>query len=479
MGAREFTHFVILAGMRTGSNLLQSLLNANRGVTCHGELFNPGFVGGPKHAQYLGFTLKRRNEDPLALLQRLRDQPDGIHGFRLFEDHDPRALEACLNDRACAKIVLTRNPVDSYVSLKIARKTGQWRLGDMKHARTARIRFDAAEFDAFTSARTAFHRTITRTLQRTGQAAFRIGYADLADSDAVDGLIRYLGIEPHPAGGGTRPRKQNPQPLREKVSNFAEMQAALAGTDHFATDDLPSFEPARPPAVRTHIAAPRSPVLFMPIRSGPTAALRNWLAELDKARPEELQSGFTQKTLRQWKRRMRRHVSFTVVRHPVARLHDAFQRHILLPGDSSFPTIRETLKKAYGLPLPDLDRAATTGPEQYREAFLKFAEFVRGNLAGQTAIRVDPAWASQAAVLQGMCAVAIPDHVFRENELAAGLAFLAGQLGLGAPAYAPVRDLPFELSEIYGKEIETAVRAAYQRDYMMFGFGPWNEDRPA
>ncbi|MFV2002753.1 MAG: hypothetical protein ACC619_07195 [Paracoccaceae bacterium] len=35
---------------------------------------------------------------------------------------------------------------------------------------------------------------------------------------------------------------------------------------------------------------------------------------------------------------------------------------------------------------------------------------------------------------------------------------------------------PFELSEIYDAEVEAAVRSAYQRDYMMFGFGAWRPE---
>jgi LPS sulfotransferase NodH len=43
-----FRSFVILAAMRTGSNFLEESLNGVPGITCHGELFNPAFVGYPK-----------------------------------------------------------------------------------------------------------------------------------------------------------------------------------------------------------------------------------------------------------------------------------------------------------------------------------------------------------------------------------------------------------------------------------------------
>ena len=32
---------------------------------------------------------------------------------------------------------------------------------------------------------------------------------------------------------------------------------------------------------------------------------------------------------------------------------------------------------------------------------------------------------------------------------------------------------PYALAEIYDASLEAACRAAYQKDYMMFGYGPW------
>ena len=59
-------------------------------------------------------------------------------GFRLFHNHDPRAIESGVNDPRCAKIVLTRNPADSYVSWKIAQETGQWKLTNVKRRKDAK-----------------------------------------------------------------------------------------------------------------------------------------------------------------------------------------------------------------------------------------------------------------------------------------------------------------------------------------------------
>ena len=127
---RRFDSFVIFAEMRTGSNLLEATLAQVPGIVCHGEIFNPDHLGGPAVTEVLGVTMADRIADPSALLDRVRAAP-GLNGFRFFFDHEPRVLDAILTDPRCAKIVLTRNPVDCYISLKIAYNTKRWRLTDV------------------------------------------------------------------------------------------------------------------------------------------------------------------------------------------------------------------------------------------------------------------------------------------------------------------------------------------------------------
>ena len=65
----KFTSFVLFAEMRTGSNFLEANLNSFAGVTCHGEAFNPHFIGRKDHAEFLGLTMADREADPFALLR--------------------------------------------------------------------------------------------------------------------------------------------------------------------------------------------------------------------------------------------------------------------------------------------------------------------------------------------------------------------------------------------------------------------------
>jgi len=69
----------------------------------------------------------------------------------------------------------------------------------------------------------------------------------------------------------------------------------------------------------------------------------------------------------------------------------------------------------------------------------------------------------------------LPDHVLREDEMVEMLPLIAGMVGHKAPI-APgecLADTPFALDEIYDDELEALAEKVYQRDYMLFGFGPW------
>ena len=473
--SQRFTSFVVFAEMRTGSNFLETNLNAIDGITCFGEAFNPHFIGYPSNKPILGVDLAGRDADPLSLLTAIRDKADGLGGFRYFHDHDPRVFDAIMGDAQCAKIILTRNPVDSYVSWKIARETGQWKLTDVKARKGAQIRFDGPEFEAHLEALQAFQLTLLRRLQTSGQTAFYIAYEDLQELDVINGLAAFLGVDARLEGLDKSLKKQNPSPVSSKVRNFEEMVVSLAGLDRFDLTRTPNFEPRRGPVVPSYIAAAEAPLLFMPLRGGPVAEVMHWLAALDGVSAEDLQTKMNQKDLRQWKRGHPGHRSFTVLRHPVARAHDAFCRHILSVGPGSYGQLRQTLVRRYGLPLPEEGPGPGYDVAAHRAAFAGFLTFLKGNLSGQTSVRVDAAWCTQSQAIAGFGELCLPDRLIRETDMDAELADLARGAGLSqvppVPPAAP--DRPFALADIYDDAIEALAADAYQRDYMMFGFGRW------
>ena len=461
---RRFHSFVVFAEMRTGSNLLEANLNALPGVVSHGEVFNRYILGKKDRTELFGITIEERDRDPRPLLRKLREETDGLPGFRFFHDHDLRILDDVLPDPACAKIILTRNPLESYVSWKIAQATDQWKLTNARRLKTAKVRFDVAEFLQHLQDIQAFQLTLLHALQTTGQTAFYLDYEDLGSLDVINGLAAFLGVEARLKALDDTLKKQNPGPMEDKLENPDALAEAIAAVDVFNLGRTPSFEPRRAAGVPTALASDAG-LLFLPIRSGPEAAVRDWFAALGP-----VSEGFEQKSLRQWKRRHPGHRSFTVLRHPLLRAHAAFRQKIVM-GEA--PDLRRILINGFLAELqPPGEPFATAEAE--RAAFLIFLTYCRLAVGGQTGARVDPGLASQTALVQGFSSFQPLDYLLREDRLVEGLANLAAEAGVAPPSITPD---PAEaaLLTIWEETLETAAADTYQRDYMGFGFTRWRK----
>ena len=475
-----FHSFIIFAEMRTGSNFLESNLNAITGITCYGEAFNPHFIGTPKAETLLDMSIQTRDADPRVLLDRIRQTPD-IAGFRYFHDHDPRIMETVLSDRGCAKIFLTRDPVESYVSWKIACSTGQWKLTDVTRRKGAQAYFDPPEYFERLDRMTTFRRQMLHRLQISGQTAFHLTYDDLRTVEMVNGLAAFLGAPGRLDRLNDHLKVQNPEPLSQKVSNFAEMQAALNGHAAHDVTQIPDLEPNRSAGVPGYVLPPETPLIYLPIRGSTQGRIARWLADLDCVPVDALQRGLSQKDLRHWKRTHKRHRSFTVVEHPLQRAHFAFCRHILGNGPQAYPAVRRTLINRYGMKIPSDPICSPYDRGAHRAAFVQFLMFLKSNLNGQTTIRIDPAWCSQSKMVQGFAGFAAPDLVVRSDELNVVLPDLVRRLGcMNVPKLAAADpETPFDLADIYDDKIEKLAASVYQRDYMMFGFDRWSDAQAA
>ncbi|MEK6217095.1 MAG: sulfotransferase domain-containing protein [Boseongicola sp.] len=473
MTVKEFDYFVVLAGMRTGSNLLEENLAAFPGIESYGELFNPHFFGKPNVETMFGLSMAARESDPVRTIGAMRSEADGLPGFRLFYDHNPRAIAHVLGDRKAAKIVLTRRPIDSYVSLKIARKTGQWWLGDLTRARKARVPFDPDEYVDFLNTLADFQYRIERALQTSGQSAFHIGYDDLSDQNVINGLGRFLGIEAAPDMSKVRAKVQNPSPLAERLTNPTVAEDALRSIAVPDIGQMQMHEPGRGPGLKFFRVCKSAPLLYMPIRGAGFDPVPNWMKSVD---PEgEISGGMGQRDLRRWKRQHPGHRSFTVVRHPLPRAYDAFCRCVLSTGEEPYADLRAAMISQYDLPLPAEWPDAGWSLENQRAAFLAFLKFLKGNLGGQTSLRVDNTWATQDILLNAIGQFSVPDRVIREDALVDGLLEVAGEAGLSADAPDASFEVtaPYALAEVRTESIDVAVEDAYRRDYMMFGFSRW------
>lgn len=458
---QPFRSFVIFAEMRTGSNLLEATLNGIKRVTCFGEAFNPFMMGWPDKDALKGISMAERDADPLRLLTALFDKPNHLPGFRYFHDHDPRVFDAIMDDPACAKIVLTRSPVDSYVSTALARATNQWKLNETETPIPASAHFDPEEFRDVTGRIEEFQLKVLHRLQVSGQSAFWLGYEDLRDADVMTGLLHWLGrTDLQRVAPASDQVPQNPRELAEKVSNFDQMQAELARLDPYMLRRIPNFEPRKGPAVPSFMTAEAGRgLIYMPIKGGPAGRIADWLGGMG-----ELRGDFNQNDLRQWKREHAGHRSFTVLRHPLLRAWSAFDT--LLRGRNA--QLRQLLRDIHRVALPPEDELAGLQDDRKAELFAAFLDFLRRNLNGQTTLPTYPAWASQSEVLAGFARFGAPDMILREAELERDLTWLADAAGIRKPAALPEGpDYPDFLAE---QSLRGAAKKAYLRDYVAFGF---------
>lgn len=472
---RRFDAFVIFAEMRTGSNYLEATLNDLPDLTCLGEVYNPTFMGHHTTFEMHGIDMDRREAKPLDLLDAIiGNAGDALPGFRFFHDHDPRVLDRVLPDPRIAKVILTRNPLDSYVSRRIATETGQWRLTDMKHQKSAKVEFRLWEFETMLEDLQAFQIRLQRGLQTTGQAAFYIRYEDINDIEVVNGLARFLGSEHALEATNAKLKKQNPSDLSQKVENYDHMVRSLAKLDRFDLDKTPNFEPARHAAVPGFVLMPETGLMFMPIRGAAVDPVKDWMAGLEGIGTDKLLTGLKQKDIRQWMRKHPGHRSFTVLRHPLERAYNVFNSCILPADRPAYANIRRVLKNRYNLPIPKDGLISGYYADQHKEAFIAFLHFLKGNLAGQTSLKVEQIFASQTALLQGMANFALPDRILREEDLIEDLPKLAASQGRGGVEFdMALPQEPFPLAEINDAEIESLIFDIYRKDFLNFGFQTW------
>lgn len=498
MAKPAYRYFTILGAMRTGSNLLQRTLDQLPSINCYGELFNPAFINTPKNEPDFGLTCAERDADPTALIDAMiaRGRKDTLSGFRLFDGHDVHVTSSVLEDRSAAKIILRRNPLDSFVSLKIAQETDQWLLMKQRARRSTQIHFDIAQYREYLAQTEDFYARILRSMKVSGQTPFSIDYTELGDVTVINGLAEWLGSPDRLEGIEQTIQRQNPGPLEEKVVNYGEMIDLLRneGGVHRTGEGTRSD---RAGGLRFMHTIQRAPILYAAIPGGPNAPVLRWLHGVeggDPQRPDfdKLMQGTppfgapqNRKALTDWLQTHPSHVCFTSVRHPVVRAYDVFMNRIFNNSDDdAFPRIRSYAQDRFAMHLPtqdfeDREALARVGYtlEQHRAGFMAFLDFVRANLAGRTPMRSDALWAPQYEFVEGFSSAVTLNLILREEDLIAGAAYLRKRFDLADVRNAVLRDPHldhlFAIEDVWSPQVEAQCRGIYGRDYLQFGFKDW------
>ncbi|HKV40694.1 MAG TPA: hypothetical protein VJX67_15890 [Blastocatellia bacterium] len=233
------TRFVVLAAPRTGSNWLCSLLNSHPEILCHHEIFNPaGIHYALDHRDGnidLG-TIPERDRSPELLLARLWRVTFGkpAVGFKLNRGQNNAVFQGVIRDSGIRKIIMVRrNRIKTFVSEIIAERTGEWEsycsIANSRSSPAIEVKVTALLDHIALNAR--YYDGLRKDIESSGQTPVEIAYEDIGRHDALLPVFEALGVSPHPPVLKAGTRKQHSNDLRDLVSNFAELDALLKGSD--------------------------------------------------------------------------------------------------------------------------------------------------------------------------------------------------------------------------------------------------------
>ena len=425
MPKSSFRYFAIFGAMRTGSNLLERSLDSFEGLTGLGELFNNTFVGKPNGEPILGVSVQERNRDPVGFLNRVIDETKGIPGFRIFQGHDARMIDHIARDPDCAKIILRRSSLDSFISLKIAQETGQWMLTNEENRRLVKVAFDAPEYEAYRDELDAHYAMIRRKMRMAGQVPFEIAYDELRDLEILNGAAAFVGAKEMLTATPQKIQRQNPIAWVDKVINPEDLQ------DYILSSPAPDVDvsvPARFSPLDELVASRGFSLIYAPVAGAGAETVRRFIRNAEAVAGvggKPLATGL--KGAHIARRRRRGGFVFTFLRHPALRAEDVFRRRIVAAGPGTFTAVQTLLNEQYEAPSQaEMARDAAA----CEAGFDAFITFIADNLAGRTAMREDPSWALQTALLAEYAREAPPDFIGRCERAEEDAAFVLHRLGV-------------------------------------------------
>jgi LPS sulfotransferase NodH len=242
MNTSPTVRFIILANGRTGSNLLQASINQHPAVTAYGELFHSS---EEKRAKWpIRGRYYRAGEDAIAFLEETAFAPPSdpaklATGFRIFYGHSrqdsaaSRVWDYLAEDRDVRVIHLVRNNLlESFVSESVARRTGEWlrRLNEEAPPAPDPFEADVRECEKYFNNISSMH--VWAREHFAGHPFLELSYEEMCSEyqATLDRTFELLGVAPVPVCAPYR--KQASRPVRDQLSNFAQLREAFLGTPY-------------------------------------------------------------------------------------------------------------------------------------------------------------------------------------------------------------------------------------------------------
>lgn len=227
------TKFIILNAPRVGSNLLCTMLDAHPEILCHHEIFNPHLLGYARSLNQTDFsigTMEERQENPIEIYNRIWENHLGFDcvGFKLCWRQHEEIFYHVLKDKTVKKVILKRqDQFRSFVSLLMARKTGEWVVYNdetINHQPT-KVFVNPAEFQEFIAFNQAYHSEMEELLETSNQDWFDLAYEEMFEFMTLKKLSNFLEVSPHfveKMRPGTK--KINGVEIEDLVENFQTFQ---------------------------------------------------------------------------------------------------------------------------------------------------------------------------------------------------------------------------------------------------------------
>jgi len=226
------TNFIIFSQSRSGSSLLQELIDSHPEIKCEAEIFNldHGYVGHPIY-------LKVWKKLPYSFIyyRRLRSVNE-LYGFKLFYDQllRPARVIHILHKMGWKIIYLKRNNIiRQVISEIIATDTAQWHRTEDDTMNERKFHISVDKFIAGIAGRLALRETesnILRTLPH-----FTLNYEESLENKAdwqnsLNNVFQYLGVKE--AFVQSKLRKMYDRPYSEMIQNHDELLEAIKNTKY-------------------------------------------------------------------------------------------------------------------------------------------------------------------------------------------------------------------------------------------------------
>jgi len=220
-------NFIVFCYARTGSYRFMDILNRQDGVIACGEVYKKQRIELDQNLlKDLGLNkqdISERDGDPIGFYHNLASICSNQHfGFKIFPEHNHEIKRYLAQSDDLIKIYLVRNPIQSYISSKVAQKTGKWvAKKDSSHDQgTIQIEFSSDEFGKYLSRLMAAYSKIKIWASASNENLHTLDYSDALNPSSLSSFIQSTGL---PCSGiETEHKKIITKPYDDMVSNWDE-----------------------------------------------------------------------------------------------------------------------------------------------------------------------------------------------------------------------------------------------------------------